>query len=127
MTISVLLDGVAARADKPPWHPQVVVANTLRQRVSSFPPASTVYLDNGPGSMVFNVPDDWLPGRAAMALLLFPALLVDGRQLYFVEHDAQLLARLRAEGDTPLAQFVVGPEQIPRGANYVRDHAAGTR
>jgi hypothetical protein len=124
---SVWLDGAAVRARKPGWHPQTLVEDQLRREVRRFPPGSTVYVDNGPAPIAFTHADEVLPGRAAIALLLYPQFLADGRRVYFVEHDGHLLEQLRAAGDTPIARLVVGADEVPPDAHYVRAPQPRTR
>jgi hypothetical protein len=125
--VSVWLDGTAVRAQKPGWHPQRMVENQLRREVGRFPLGSTVYVDNGSAPIPFNAPDEVLPGRAAIALLLFPQFLVDGRRVYFVEHDASLLNELRSEGETPISHLLIGPSEVPSDADYIRTRPSHVR
>jgi hypothetical protein len=120
LAVSVLLDGGSVRAGRPLWKPEVLVESRLHREVSQLPPGSTVYLDNGPAPIAMVARDDSLPGRAAIALLLFPEFVVDGHRLYFVEHDPQLLRQLRAETASLLSRVVVAPTDVPRDAYYVR-------
>ena len=115
------LDGIAVHAQVASWDPHRIVADWLRNSVQNAPVGSSVYLDNGRVPIAFAARDATLPGRAALALLLFPDQFVDGRRVYFVEYDRELLQQLRAASDTPISRMVVAPEEMPTDAYYVPD------
>jgi hypothetical protein len=117
---SAWADAAAVRAHGEGWHRESLVEKPLRGAVDAFPPGSTVYVDNGPAPIPFAPVNEVLPGRAAIALALFPQLSIDGRRIYFVEHDRQLLEQLRAGRQTPMAQLMVGVDEVPKDAQYVR-------
>jgi hypothetical protein len=118
VSFAVLADGAAVYARGPVRDAPAILEAWLRRQVSAFPPGSTVYVDNGPPPIVFAKVDEVFPGRAALALLFVPQFSVDGRRVYFVEHDRQLLARLRSSGNAPIGQLVIGSDDVPSGAYY---------
>jgi hypothetical protein len=102
-------DGLAVRGHRPGWAPVRLVERQLRRAVAATPPGETLRLDNDPVPIPFAGRDATLPGRAAVALLLFPDGQVDGRRVVFVERDPALLAALRAAPPRPIASLVEGP------------------
>jgi hypothetical protein len=48
---------------------------------------------------------------------------IDGHRVYLVEHDQQLLEQLRSEAETPIAHLIVGADEVPSDAYYVRSRA----
>jgi hypothetical protein len=115
----VAVDFTTVHAMRPGWDFQAIVEGWLRKSVRDFPPQSTVYVDNGNVPIPFAVRNQTLPGRAAMALTVFPDGVVDGRRVLFVEYDRDLLRQLRERMDTPIARLVVAPEEVPPDAQYV--------
>jgi hypothetical protein len=101
------------------WSAEAAFAGWLRGSIIRYPPGSTVYVDNGPAPLAFGPHDEILPGRAAFASILFPDRFVDGRQVYFVESDRELLQHLRAARSAPISRLVVSPDEVPQGATYV--------
>jgi hypothetical protein len=110
-TLLVVSNAVALRARRTGWVPTAIVEHQLRNAVAGAPDGATVYVENGQVPIPFASKDTTLPGRAAIALLLFPDGMVDGRRVYFVEHDAALLDALRAPPLRPIARLVVSPTE----------------
>jgi hypothetical protein len=74
--------------------------------------AEVTYLGNDPGS-VFLPHTAQFPGRAALCVITHPDGVVQGRTVRFVEHDADVLAAIRAQGETPVSRLVLSPAEIP--------------
>ena len=108
--VLVLASVVTVRAVRWLMVPSATVERRLRQAVVGVAPGSTVYVENDKLPIVFAPKDATLPGPAAIALLLFPDGMVDGRRVRFVERDATLLRTLQAPPPTPIANLVVGPD-----------------
>ena len=102
-------DGLAVRGHRPGWAPVRLVERQLRRAAAATPPGETLRLENDPVPIPFAGRDATLPGRAAVALLLFPDGQVDGRRVRFVERDPALLAVLRAPPPRPIAGLIVEP------------------
>lgn len=119
-TVAVAGGALAVRAAPGAWDTNAHVVRPLQRAVRSSSPGAAVYVANSPLPIPFARNDATLPGRAAIALLSFPRQLVDERMVFFVEEDPDMLRQIRSAAGTPIARFVVGPDEIPPGANDAR-------
>lgn len=82
--------------------------DTVRAAVAAAPPGGEVYIPNRPFRSGWILPTDRsFPGWAGVFTIFFPSNIVDGRRVYFVVDDPEVLAAARAGKRT--ADLVVEP------------------
>ena len=104
-------------------HYTAQVLQVLRSQIANAAAGRPVYIAN----QEFRPMDSWwvtppilFPGWAGLYLIFFPDNVVDGKRVYFVEHDEQLVAALRARPRTRVAALLVTPAEVPGGHAAVR-------
>ncbi len=93
------------------------VVAQVQQQVRAAPPESQVYLPNRTFDGIFWVARDDFPGWAAVFLMTHREDTLEGRRVYFVEADAQLVQKLRAGSNARIAGLLVTPDEALRGAS----------
>jgi hypothetical protein len=97
------------------WDEFSGLTRQLEDDVARWKNGNTVYLPNdaiGPGWLALHV--DSFPGRAGLCVITHPTGVLGGKTVRFIESDPLLLAVLREQIDTPIAQLVVAPDEVPR-------------
>ena len=97
------------------WNEFSGLTRQLEDDVARWKNGNTVYLPNdaiGSGFLALHV--DSFPGRAGLCVITHPTGVLGGKTVRFIESDPLLLAVLRAQIDTPIAQLVVAPDEVPR-------------
>jgi len=99
------------------WLDEVNRAMTdLLQRVRAAPPGSRVYVSNHRSSRVRLVPREEFPDWAAVFVMTHREDTLEGRQVYFVEADAQLVRKFREGSNARIARLLVTPDEALRRA-----------
>ena len=94
-------------------------------------PAEEVYVSNAPfppaRHMLIAGRQEWaFPGIFAYCAIAHPDFIVDGRELFFVEEDAEVVEKTRTQRRAPVAEHLLSPgEAIARGARAVHDVRTG--
>jgi len=94
-------------------------------------PAGVVYVDNAPflparHIMLAKRQESELPGIFAYCAIAHPDFVIDGREVCFVERDAEIVQLTRERRRTNVAEHLVTPrEALERGARAVYDVRAG--
>jgi hypothetical protein len=86
----------------------------IRAAIDAAPPGDAVYLDNRPfrgvGPMLVRAPQ-LFPGWAGLFTIFFPANVVDGRRVFFVDPNPEVIAA--AEKGRRTASLLVGARPMP--------------
>ena len=94
-------------------------------------PGEDVYVSNAPfppaRHMLIAGRQEWaFPGIFAYCAIAHPDFVVHGRELFFVEEDAEVVEKTRTQRRAPVAAHLLSPgEAIARGARAVHDVRTG--
>ena len=99
------------------WLNEVNQAMTvLLQRVRAAPPGSRVYVSNRRFTGVRLLPRDEFPDWAAVFVMTHREDTLEGRHVYFVETDTQLVQKFRQGSNPRIARLLVTPDEALRRA-----------
>jgi hypothetical protein len=94
-------------------HEQIM--SWIEDSASSRPAGATLYLKNHPVPSIGLgiVPASEFPHVAALFVITYPSLEVDGRRVFFIESDASVLAAARRREGSPIARVLVSNSSRP--------------
>ena len=101
----------------PGWRQAVDhVVTEVRRRAHAVPPGEPVYIPNRKFQDQVVISKDPFPGWVAVFVLAHASDSVEGRRVFFVESDQQLVGFLRKNPNARVARLVVTPEEVDRSS-----------
>ena len=101
----------------PGWRQAVDhVVTEVRRRAHAVPPGQPVYIPNRKFQDQVVISKDPFPGWVAVFVLAHASDSVEGRRVFFVESDQQLVGFLRKNPNARVARLVVTPEEVDRSS-----------
>jgi hypothetical protein len=111
---------VDPRLDRRWLHEVQQIMAEVEQTVRAVPPGSPVYVPNHLYTGCILCPREEFPDWAALFVITHREDTLEGRRVYFVEADAELVQRLRKGSNTRIAGLLVTREEALRGASPER-------